>query len=669
MLSHKTSLITAGTLMVGVTPLLGSPPLSASEAQSTNPISRMARIINPQLTELEQRIDALNDRVRSMAPFSPKPVREELGWRAMQAQGGDKPTLTLDLGEVYPLSDIYVIPALPPFGETRRLFPLKLTLDTARSADFADARKVYSTPANTNESQDGYPLRVNTRDLDARYVRLTVDTGYSRGDYSISMISELMVLSGGQPVSLTATATATGSMNSGFDWSPKYAIDGQSPLGIWQSGPWNTSRGQLIKLANSSDVVTWQFDLGQSEPLDRATLFPYELPEIGGTSALPSIIKVAVSDTPEPAEDSFVSCTGGETFSPSTLPLRGKTGRYVTISGSLFPLTLGRDNIMAVSEIEIWSLGRNLVSGSTPKVLVNGNPASPSPELTDGRANGHEIIPVGDWLRQIHERQGIEEELASLIPKRNNLVSEAEINATWGASVAIGLTFLIPVAIFERRRLVSRKQIDQLRRRIASDLHDDIGSNLGSISLIARSAKKDLERIHDPDTLAEDLAEMETIARESSLAMRDIVWLLERNQDSIGDFVERMRSTADRLLREMEFEMTCKSNRTALKLTLEAKRHLFLFYKEALHNILKHSKAHNVRVNIFDDRDSLIMEVTDDGIGLPVDEAGKAAAVKKLTARAAVLEGRFDVESAPGQGTRLRLEVKRANLIATKAAA
>ena len=669
MFPHPLSLLTVGLFLAGVTPLLNAAQRSNGEAQSTNPISRMARIINPSLTELETRIQFLNGRIREMAPYSPKPVKQEFGWRSIQLNDSEeKPTLTVDLGEVYPLSDIYVVPSLPPFGETRRLFPLRLSIEAARNEDFSDARLLYKTSEESYEPQDGYPLRAPTRDLDARYVRLTVDLGHSRGTHSISMMSELMVLSGGQPVSLSAKTEATGSMDSPFQWNPQYAVDGQSPLGIWQAGDWDRSRGQLLELENSSDEVTWQFDLGASHPLDRASFFPFELPEVGGTCALPAVMKVAVTDTPEPDDSSFVSCSGGETFSPASVALRGRKGRYVTIRGSV-PLNMGDLHLAAISEIEIWSLGINLVSGKTPTLSVGGKSLEASEELTDGRANGLEIIPVGNWLDQIYERKAIEEELTSIRPLYQSLVAESEINATWGASVAIGLTFLIPVALFERRRLVSKKQIDSLRRRIASDLHDDIGSNLGSISLIARSAKRDLERSQTPETIAEDLDEMETIARESSLAMRDIVWLLERKQDSIGDFVERMRNTADRLLRDMTFEMTCKSNRTALKLTLEAKRHLFLFYKEALHNILKHSKAKNVRVLIYDNRDSLIMEVADDGIGLPVDKAGKAAAVKKLSDRASVLDGRLTVNSATGMGTTLRLEVKRANLLATKAAA
>jgi signal transduction histidine kinase len=246
------------------------------------------------------------------------------------------------------------------------------------------------------------------------------------------------------------------------------------------------------------------------------------------------------------------------------------------------------------------------------------------------------------------------------------MAAESELNTTWGAAIALGLTFLIPVAIVERRRLVSRSHLDKLRKRIASDLHDDIGSNLGSISLIARSAKRDLERLHGPEEIASDLGEMETIARESSLAMRDIVWLLERRQDTIGDLVQRMRDCAARLLRETEYSLICRSSKTAAKLTLDAKRHLFLFYKEALHNIVKHSRATTVTVKLFDSRDCIVLEVADNGVGLPRGEGDQMAAVKKLSDRARVLEGTLHVDSTPGAGTTLRLSVKRANLMATK---
>jgi signal transduction histidine kinase len=146
--------------------------------------------------------------------------------------------------------------------------------------------------------------------------------------------------------------------------------------------------------------------------------------------------------------------------------------------------------------------------------------------------------------------------------------------------------------------------------------------------------------------------------------MRDIVWLLERRQDSIGDLAQRMKETAGRLLREIDYTIECRSAKATNKLTLDAKRHLFLFYKEAIHNVVKHSRASHVSIILGDQGDNLVLEVKDNGVGLPADGDSRQASVRKLQDRAHVLEGDLQIESATGTGTLLRLVVKRSSLLA-----
>lgn len=642
----------------------------ADEAMSSSPIGRIARVINPSLVEMEDRMGRLTSRLRTLSTYSPKPLNHGYGWfHGKPKDSKEVPTLTLDLGDTYPISEIFLIPAHPRPTETSRMFPLRIAIETSLDADFEHSQLVYETRNKLHEDQDGFPLRIVSRDVEARYVRLSVPLGHFRGEQCISAIAEIVAISGGEPVSFGAAVTATHSMDTPNQWEARFAVDGRSPLGAWEGGSWTNSQGSLTKVSKEQPSMRWTIDLEESELIDRVVLFPYQFVEFGGTSTFPNRLTVSIGDSPEKGSEIFeAEMRGGDSFAPIVLPIRGQSGRYISVS-SEEPVKIGNQRMQALSEIEVWSLGRNVAEGREVTHQFLGQNESTSNELTDGYANGLEIKPIVRWLQELNERKGIEQELASLSPARESLATETELNTTWGASVAIGLVFLIPIAFVERRRLVSRKQIDSLRKRIASDLHDDIGSNLGSISLIARSAKKDLRRLEGPDELAEDLDEVEVIARESSLAMRDIVWLLERRQDSIGDFVQRMRDTAGRLLRDLDYDLTCRSNRTAAKMTLDAKRHLFLFYKEALHNILKHSQADKVRVKIHDAGERLIMEIKDNGVGLPTDENDRPAAVRKLVDRAAVLEGRLKVESKPGNGTLLRLDVKRANLIASRSPA
>jgi signal transduction histidine kinase len=471
-------------------------------------------------------------------------------------------------------------------------------------------------------------------------------------------------------VSFGATVTAGQSVDVPGVWAPEYLVDGRTPLGLWEGGAsaWTVSRGDCLEVTAENPRADWILDFGKSTTVDRLVFFPYVLPELSGPGVVPPSLKVEVSGRSDFSDATVIATSGGDSLpvdltTPLVLAAQPVPARYLRIVSDK-AWQLGNRHLQALGEIEAWA-GNDNVAAGLPITVRNGGLDHPIRELTDG-VGSYQILPIYSWLTQLVERRQIEGNLAEARARKNTMAAESELNTTWGGAIALGLTFLIPVAIVERRRLVSRTQLDKLRKRIASDLHDDIGSNLGSISIIARSAKRDLEKRLGPGELTDDLSEVETIARESSLAMRDIVWLLERRQDTIGDLVQRMRDCAARLLRDAEYSLVCRSSKTTAKLTLDAKRHLFLFYKEALHNIVKHSKATTVVVRLYDVRDKLVMEVSDNGVGLPRREGDQLAAVKKISDRARVLEGTLHVESEPGKGTLLRLSVKRTSLMASK---
>ena len=243
------------------------------------------------------------------------------------------------------------------------------------------------------------------------------------------------------------------------------------------------------------------------------------------------------------------------------------------------------------------------------------------------------------------------------------LESLASRGSGWASAAILGAALLLSISSINKRRRSEQKHVEQIRQRIAADLHDDIGSNLGSLSLIARSARKDLIRLDGPEEIAHDLSEMESIARECSLSMRDIVWMWERSNDSVGDLIERMRQTANRLLREMRFSLECQSCEINAHLSIEAKRHLFLFFKEALHNIMKHSHADQVTVRVWDEDDQLAIEIIDNGSGLPGSNTGRTPAIRKLQDRAQTLHGLLRIASNQNKGTRIQLFVKHSHLI------
>jgi signal transduction histidine kinase len=642
------------------------------EAQETayiaNPIAKIARVFDPELVKIEDRVTWLNNRVSTFAVHREHAMKTDLGYRGCRAKVGDPdPTVTLDLGVTKTIDCIFLVPAQREFFEDSGIFPKRFTLEVSNFADFRERSVVFSSGGNISVSIDGNPVPFKVRDS-ARYVRLTVHQGEQRTMNDVFGLSELAVISGDDTISLdAAVATTGGSMNSKGLWYPEALVDGRTPLGVWQSIV--NASGQTddsVVVANETERVSWSLELERAAPLNRIVLFPYQLSHSLESLVIPELLEVFLK-SPGSNEEQLVytmenPTRGAGYMTPLVIPLGGKIAKGIRIAG-VRPHKIGDINVYAISEIEAWSEGVNLASG-VPVTREYQQERKTTTALTDGFTSKKLIAKYATWLDQLAERGRIENELATLKPYQHQQASESELNATWGSAMILGLTFLIPVFIVERRRLMSKDQLDHIRKRIASDLHDDIGSNLGSISLIARSARKDLVRLQGPEGIAEDLGEVESIARESSLAMRDIVWLLEREQDSIGDLVQRMRETAGRLLREIDYTVECESHKTAAKLSLDAKRHLFLFYKEAIHNVLKHSHANSVSIRLWDEDDKLALEILDNGVGLPTSNTPDRPSVRKLEDRARVLEGLLEVISSKDSGTKIRLLVKRSHLTA-----
>lgn len=659
--THLFHLITLLALTCGFGGIL----TAAESAILNNPIGRIARVFDKKLVQTEDRVEWLDTRLATLARHREHAMKTGLGYRGYRAtRSAPDPMIVLDLGQEYPINAVFLVPVQREYSEDPGIFPKRFTLEISRDANFTNATPLYPADPGELRAADGNPVQFTARSS-ARYLRLIVHEAHNRGMLDLFGLSEIAIISDQDSVSFGAKVTTIGDLNAPGIWYPEALVDGRTPLGVWQNG--GESRkdvGDSVAVPDSFTQVIWSLDFNESAPLDRVILFPYQLDATFESSVFSdelSIQPLAVTGEPLGPPVLWTNpLSGSSSMTPLIIPLGGRVAHGIRITGTR-PCAMGDFKVHALSEIEVWSRGSNIARQIPVSRECNGDFLTIA-ALTDGYASEKRIIPVAAWMSQLAERSTIETELASLRPRQNQQASESELNAAWGSAVILGLTFLIPVFIVERRRLMSRDQLDQLRKRIASDLHDDIGSNLGSISLIARTARKDLIRLQGPEEVAMDLGEMETIARESSLAMRDIVWLLERQQDSIGDLVQRMRETAGRLLREIHYTLECDSTKTAAKLSLDAKRHLFLFYKEAIHNVLKHSQANSVSIRLWDEDDKLALEILDNGIGLPVDPQLSPAGVRKLEDRARVLDGLLQVVSSKETGTRILLFVKRSHL-------
>lgn len=192
----------------------------------------------------------------------------------------------------------------------------------------------------------------------------------------------------------------------------------------------------------------------------------------------------------------------------------------------------------------------------------------------------------------------------------------------------------------------------KIRNRIAQDLHDEIGSNLSSISLMSELIQKD-EKLNRK--ISEKLNRIYKVARGSTQAMRDIVWLTNPSSDSLRDLIVKMREVADNTLGKFNLNFNYPKDVAEVNLLPETKRNIFFIYKETLNNIVKHAEAKSVEIE-FDIKDhKIFLSIKDDGIGFNTSSSFNGNGLKNIKARAKEINADLSFESSPGHGALLKL--------------
>ncbi|MBA2305733.1 MAG: hypothetical protein H0W08_24300 [Acidobacteria bacterium] len=210
------------------------------------------------------------------------------------------------------------------------------------------------------------------------------------------------------------------------------------------------------------------------------------------------------------------------------------------------------------------------------------------------------------------------------------------------------------VRAVHRYRVARLLEMANMRTRIATDLHDDIGANLTRIALlseVARQAHHDEGRGH--------LASIARIARESVGSMSDIVWAINPARDTLLDLTRRMRQHAEEIftLREIQLRFTAPSERESLKLGVDVRRELLLIFKEAVSNVARHSGCSEVAIDLRIEGPRLVLSVRDNGAGFDKSVASEGQGLMSMQRRAQRLGGTLDIRMATPSGTAVRLEL------------
>lgn len=217
----------------------------------------------------------------------------------------------------------------------------------------------------------------------------------------------------------------------------------------------------------------------------------------------------------------------------------------------------------------------------------------------------------------------------------------------WWFKLAVGVLIAAALMAAYTIRISRLRMLEHLRLRIARDLHDEVGANLGSISLLAQIMEK------KPSSA--DATQVHNIAAQTIDTLRDIIWFIDPTHDNLSDLVMRLQETARVMLSTVSYNFKQDGDFISANLSLAFRRNVPLIFKEVLHNLLRHSNASEAAITVQRTENDFQFQVRDNGAGFSPERRSSGNGMKNMKRRAQEIGGQLKVESAPGHGTTITL--------------
>ncbi|MEA3461471.1 MAG: two-component regulator propeller domain-containing protein, partial [Bacteroidota bacterium] len=217
--------------------------------------------------------------------------------------------------------------------------------------------------------------------------------------------------------------------------------------------------------------------------------------------------------------------------------------------------------------------------------------------------------------------------------------------------IAMGLMLIYAIHLYRIRRV---REIERLRTRIASDLHDDVGSALTRISVHSQQilARK------DPDRIVQSTEKINELSRDTISTMSDIVWSIDARNDTLADFLGRMQDLTHNMLSEGDISVSFRQKGMDSKrpMRVEVRQNLYYIFKEAIHNIARHSGADSVEISLDNSVATFRMLISDNGSGFDPESVKGGNGLKNMKMRAARIRATLELFSTGGCVIELKMK-------------
>ncbi len=228
---------------------------------------------------------------------------------------------------------------------------------------------------------------------------------------------------------------------------------------------------------------------------------------------------------------------------------------------------------------------------------------------------------------------------------------------TWWFLLLSTMTVTVIIySLYLNRKKQQEKQL-QIRTKIASDLHDDVGSTLSSISIMSDLLQS---RLNDSPNAEEMLRKIGKNARNMLESMDDIIWSVNPQNDDFNNIIVRIREYAVTLFEPLDIKFTIEipENIGSLQVPMDVRRNLFLIAKEAMNNAAKYSRCTETIIGFDYSHSVLKMTITDNGKGFDTSKDYGRNGLRNMQYRGDKIGGKVTIRSTIGQGTTVAFATK-----------
>jgi signal transduction histidine kinase len=644
---------------------LVTPGLLSQSADASPWAERFANVAVPELESLRLEIEGIDRGLAGLSTIPGVNSGNRLGFQSAGKIEGEDLWFEVELAEATPLDSVVLIPLLGKgvdgpvagFG-----FPKRFVLEGFDEED--QSHHLMDETGGDFPNPGFFPVSAPCpAGVVLRRIRLTATESWDSNGPPTMGLAELMALRGNRNMTQRAKVRSSSSREIPPAWARSNLVDQTTPLGLplaQDQQPVMGWHGEIAGSRNDQQAVT--VDLGEPVKLDEIRLIPAWKTSMAWDSyyGFPARFKLETALTEDFKDPEMV-------YDRTTLTLQSpgrnmqsyggmmKPARYIRMTTARLRERTG-DFVFALGEIQAYA-GDLDVALNKPVIAEQSieDAEWSRAGLTDGVSGGGSLLELPEWIRQLEQRKSLEQRREALLIRRRALLTHAEqllVGTSIGGAGGIALIAGLFSWRGHRQRVLDR---ERHRERLARDLHDELGSNLGSIALISSFADQE-----DAAQMRLDLAEIEMAARESADSMRDMVSLLGGKRGGpAADWLNVMTGLAERLLRGVELECRLPAAPLTWEPNLETRREIYLFCKEVLHNAAKHGHPSHLKFHLSPTSGGLRIEITDDGCGFDPDAVESGHGLGNLRERAAMMKAETRLSSSPGNGTRVVLDVPR----------